>query len=148
MRRAWVKLFCEPWLRGSIRKESLEVRAIFTDLLAMAGDAAYGDPDVVSNGIIQLADDVGFADESISGILNIPLETWLRVKDRLSNHPDPEENRIEVAPLSQGFSIRMLNWESYQSEYRLQKKYRDTKKEERSPTPPKEEKKNKEGEGE
>jgi len=148
MRRAWVKLFCERWLRGSIRQESLEVRAIFTDLLAMAGDAAYGDPDIASNGIIQLAENVGFTDESISAILNVPLETWLRVKDRLSNHPDPGENRIEVVPLSQGFSIKILNWETYQSEYRRQKKYRQAKKEERSPTPPKEEKKNKEREGE
>jgi len=148
MRRAWVKLFCERWLRGSIRKEPLEVRAIFTDLLAMAGDAAYGDPDVASNGIIQLADCVGFTDESISGILNIPLETWLRAKDRLSNHPDPEENRIQVAPLSHGFSIKILNWETYQSEYRRQKKYREAKKEEKSPILLKEGKKNKEGEGE
>jgi len=91
MRRTWVKFYCDQWLRGSIRKESIEVRAIFTDLLAMAGDNAYGD-----DGLIQLAQDVGFTDELIAGILNVPLETWLSTKGRLSNHPDTEENRIEL----------------------------------------------------
>lgn len=148
MRRTWIKLFCDQWLRGSIRKESIEVRAIFADLLTMAGDSAFGDPNVASNGFIQLADDVGFTDETISGILNVSLETWLRVKDRLSNHPDPKENRIQVVSLSQGFSVKILNWEKYQSEYRRQRKYREAKKEERSPTPPKEEKEDIDIEGE
>lgn len=144
MRRTWVKLYCNQWLRGSIRKEPIEVRAIFTDLLMMAGDSAYGD-----DGLIQLADGVGFTDELIAGILNVSIETWIAAKERLSNHPDPKENRIKVASLSQGFAIQILNWKKYQNEYRRQKTYRDKKKEEKSPTPPKEEKKNiKEGEGE
>lgn len=126
MRRTWIKLFCDPWLRGSIRKESIEVRAIFTDLLAMAGDSAFGD-----TGIIQLADGVGFSDGTLAGILNIPLKTWLSVKKRLSAHPNSDENRIEIIPLSQGFAIHILKWKTYQSEYNRQRKYRESKEEEK-----------------
>jgi len=128
MRRTWVKFYCNQWLRGSIRKESIEVRAIFADLLAMAGDNAFGE-----DGMIQLADDVGFTDELISGVLNVQLKTWLSAKERLSNHPNPNENRIEIVPLSQGFSIRILNWQKYQSEYKRQRPYREGKKKEDSP---------------
>lgn len=148
MRRTWIKLFCDQWLRGSIRKESIETRGIFADLLAMAGDSGYGD-----DGLIQLAEGIGFTDELIAGILNVSPQVWLAVKKRLLNHPDPDENRIEIIPLSQGFSIQILNWTRYQSEYRRQKPYREAKKEERSPSPPKEEKiiegeGDREGEGE
>jgi len=134
MRRTWIKLFCDQWLRGSIRKECIEVRAIFADLLAMAGDSGYGD-----DGLIQLAEGVGFTDELIAGILNVSAQIWLTAKKRLIDHPDPDENRIQIIPLSQGYSIKILNWTRYQSEYRRQKPYRD-KKEEKSPKPPKEEK--------
>lgn len=124
MRRTWVKLFCDQWLRGSIRKEAIEVRAVFADLLTMAGDSAFGDPNIAANGTVQLAEDVGFTDEAMASILNVPLKTWGSTKKRLSNHPDPEENRIEIVPLSQGFGIRIINWTRYQSEYCRQKKYR------------------------
>ena len=76
MRRTWIKLFCDQWLRGSIRKEPVEVRAVFTDLLTMAGDSGFGDPNIAANGTVQLADDVGFTDEAIASILNVPLKTW------------------------------------------------------------------------
>lgn len=146
-----MKLFCDQWLRGSIRKESTDVRAIFADLLAMAGDSAYGDPNIASNGIIQLADDVGFNDEAIARILNVPLKIWLSVKKRLSAHPEPDENRIEIIALSQGFGIRILNWTRYQSEYQRQKKYREPIKKLQPPLSSVSscfEERNKEGEGE
>ena len=122
-RRTWIKLFCDNWLRGSIRAEDLETRATFMDLLALAGDSAYGD-----KGIIQLADGVGFTDEIIAGILNIPLEIWLKTKVRLSNHPDKNENRIIIQNINHGFSISIINWEKYQSEYERTKQYKSTKK--------------------
>lgn len=145
MRRTWIKLFCDQWLRGSIRKEAIEIRAIFADLLAMAGDSAYGD-----DGIIQLAEDVGFTDELIAGILNIPIKIWRSAKKRLSCHPVNTENRIEIISLQQGFSMRILNWQRYQSEYQRQKPYREDKKKETSPQTPLKETKDvdREGEGE
>jgi hypothetical protein len=122
-RREWFRIFSGRWLRGSLRKEAAEVRGIFADLLALAGDSAYGD-----DGIIQLADEVGVTDELIKDILNISMTLWLRVKDRLSNHPDPKENRIQIIPTKKGYAIKIINWKKYQSEYRRQKKYRDKKK--------------------
>ena len=85
----------------------------------MAGDSAYGD-----NGIIQLAENVGFTDENLAGILKIPIEIWIKAKDRLLNHPDPKENRIESIKLPVGFGVKIINWEQYQSEYSRQKPYR------------------------
>jgi hypothetical protein len=153
MRRTWIKLFCDNWLRGSIRQESLEVRAIFADLLALAGDSAFGD-----SGLIKLASGIGIADATIAGILNIPPEVWLAAKERLSNHPDPKENRIELLPLSQGYAIKIINWRRYQSEYQRQKAYQDIyrkrKKTARQKTPssppssPKKNEEEEEGEGE
>jgi len=149
MRRTWVKVFCDQWLRGSIRKETLEVRSVFMDLLTMAGDNAFSDPE--KDGTIQLADDVGFTDQAIASILNVPLKTWLFAKNRLANHPVPEENRIEIVPLSQGFAVRILNWKKYQSDYLRQRPYREGKKE-IPPASPKEKEedadKEREGEGE
>lgn len=123
MRKTWIKLWCHQWLRGSIRREPIEIRAIFADLLAMAGDNTYGE-----DGMIQIAEDYGFTDQALANLLNIHIQTWLAAKKRLSNHPDSEENRIEIIPLSQGFAIRILNWPRYQSEYARQRRYRGAEK--------------------
>jgi len=122
-RRQWIKLYVSEWLRGSIREEAVEIRGIFADLLALAGDSAYGEI-----GIIKLANGIGLADQTIAGILNIPPAIWLAAKERLSNHPDPRENRIELLPLPQGYAIKIINWRRYQSEYARQKPYRKAKK--------------------
>ena len=119
MRRTWIKIYCDGWLRGSIRAEEYYVRSVFCDLLVMAGDSAYG-----QDGIIRLAEGVGFSDEAIAGILNYPLEIWLKAKEKLSNHEDPKENRIEIIQEKIGFSIKIINWKHYQSEYSRQKSYR------------------------
>lgn len=118
-RRTWIKLYSNKVLRGSIRQEDPIVRSVFFDLLAMAADSAYGD-----SGIIKLADDVGFTDGNISGILNISLDIWKKAKKRLSDHPKPKENRIRIIPLKQDYAIEIINWKKYQSEYERQKKTR------------------------
>ncbi len=110
-RRTWVRIFCDKWLRGSIRQEPVEVRAIFIDLLAMAGDSVYGDI-----GEIKLAKLVGFSDEVIAGVLNVPVEVWKKAKEKLI-----ESSRIEVKNLNIGFMIRVINWKKYQSEYQRQR---------------------------
>lgn len=123
-RTTWIKLYSESWLRGSIRKETCEIRSVFVDLLTMAGDSAYGDI-----GTIQLADGVGFSDDLIAGMLNIPPNVWLKAKKRFASHPDTKENRIEIIKLKQGYAIKIINWVKYQSEYERQKPYRKQKKE-------------------
>lgn len=118
-RRTWIKIFSSNWLRGSIRKETAQVRGVFADLLAAAGDSEYGD-----DGIIQLADSIGLTDDLMAWNLNLPIDVWLEAKERLSHHPSPEENRIKIIPLQKGYAIQIVNWKKYQSEYRRQKKYR------------------------
>jgi len=113
-RRTWIKIYSEKWLRGSIRGENLEVRAVFIDLLALAGDSAYGD-----DGIIRLAPNCGFTDEQICKILNINDDVWIRAKKRLC-----ETGRITVNAYNE---IKIVNWKKYQSEYARQKEYRKKK---------------------
>ena len=123
-RRTWIKLWCGNWLRGSIRKERPETRGIFADVLALGGDSAYGE-----GGTIQIAEDVGFTDEAIAAILNVPSDMWQAAKEILSNHKDPDENRIRIRPLRIGYAIDIINWAGYQSEYERQKPYRKQRKE-------------------
>jgi len=119
MRRTWFKLYCDNWLRGSLRRESPALRGIWADLLAMAGDYAFGD-----DGVIERAKGLGFTDETIAGVLNVPAKLWIESKERLSNHPEAGENRIKLYALAGGYGIRILNWKKYQSEYQRQKPYR------------------------
>lgn len=118
-RRTWIKIYSEKWLRGSIRQESAELRGIFIDLLSLAGDSAYGD-----NGMIKLAENVGFTDEVLCGILNLSASQWKKGKNALANQENPDENRIKFTPIGQGYAINIINWSKYQGEYQRQKKYR------------------------
>lgn len=118
-RRTWIKLYCDKWLRGSLRKEGPELRGIWADLLAMAGENSFGE-----EGTIELAKGVGFTDETLAGVLNIPVKLWRAVKGRLVDHPEPGETRLEFYALGQGYGLRVLNWSRYKSEYSRQKPYR------------------------
>lgn len=124
MRRAWIKIHCRPWLQGSLRKEHESLRGIFADILAAAGDSDFGPP-----GEIWFGDEVGFTDEQFAGLLKVPLKRWLIYKERLSNHPDPKENRISFLKGIGGYGIKVLNFPYYQSDYERQKPYRKKKEE-------------------
>lgn len=82
------------------------------DLICLAGDSAYGD-----QGIIQLAEGVGFTYEQLGKILNTnaeDLEDAIKslVKDKMITTYG--ENVIEV-----------LEWSKFQSEYQRQKPVRE-----------------------
>ena len=109
--RRWVKFYCEQWLSGTIRDEPPEIRAVFVDLLALAGGGQYGDV-----GEIKLANGIGYTDQQISEILRIRLALWRRAKSQLIT-----SNRIETT--SKG-AITIVNWSKYQSDYQRQKPYR------------------------
>lgn len=115
--RTWVKINCDRWFDGTIRKEPIEVRAIWTDILALAGRTGQ-------DGTIRLpGTDLGYTDEQIASIFQVPLSIWLSAKERLRNHPmGPEENRIHI---NGGNVIEIINWSSYQSEYIRQLSYRE-----------------------
>jgi len=101
-----------------MRKEPAFVRGIFIDLIAMAGDSAFG-----NDGIIKLAEGVGVTDKVISGIIFVSQKQWKEAKKRLSSGPEP---RIEIIDLKSGYAIKIINWEKYQSEYNRQKSYRQS----------------------
>lgn len=103
-RRTWIKIFCDNWLRGTIREETPSIRGVWVDLLTLAGDSAYGDI-----GKISLAKRCGLSDEQICVVLNIDKELWKKAKKRLL-----KTERIRVNGYNE---IKILNWKKYQSEY-------------------------------
>lgn len=113
-RRTWIKIYVDKWLRGTIRDESLEVKGGWIDILALAGDSAYGD-----EGKIQFAKNVGYTDYQLASIFKTDLQTWLKIKKRLTT-----TKRIKV---TKNNVIFVLNWGKYQSEYSRQKPYREKK---------------------
>ena len=120
--RTWIKIYCEPWIKGSLRQETRELRGTWADILALAGNSSYGEL-----GIIQLAPELGLNDEQIAGLLNISLSDWLADKQRLL-----DTERIEVDGKN---CIKVVNFLHYQSEYNRLKKYRGTKKSTKKSTP-------------
>jgi hypothetical protein len=110
--RTWVKIHCDKWVRGPIRKEPIEVRAVWVDILAMAGDSAFG-----NSGIIAITENFGYNDEAIAGILNISDEVWQQAKQRLV-----KTDRIKILKNN---VIEIVNWNIYQDEYQRQKPYRE-----------------------
>jgi len=115
-RRTWIKIYCDNWLRGTLREETAELRGIWTDILTLAGDSTYGD-----EGYIKLANNVGYTDEQIASILQLKdVITWEKTKKILK-----ETDRISIL---EGNVIRIVNWRKYQSEYMRQKPQRIAKK--------------------
>jgi hypothetical protein len=111
-RRTWIKIFTDKWLRGTLRDETVEVRGIWVDILTLAGDSAFGD-----EGYIKLAEDIGYTDKQISGILRLQnIESWLLAKKKLGT-----TGRIEIL---ENNVIKIINWKKYQSDYYRQKPYR------------------------
>ena len=110
-RRTWIKIYAEKWLRGTLREESSSLRGIWMDILALAGDSAYGDV-----GKIQAVEGIGYPDELIKEILKVEMKEWEEAKGRLC-----ETQRIVVSKKN---VIEIMNWGRYQSEYDRQRSYR------------------------
>jgi hypothetical protein len=112
--RTWIKVYCEPWLGGTLREEKPEIRGVWIDLLVLAGSGQYGD-----TGEIKLRNGIGFTDKQIAEILNITKSLWRRAKQRFI-----ETERIKVTEKG---AISITNWGKYQSEYERQKPYCERK---------------------
>lgn len=106
MKRTWVKLFCNQWLNGSARNDPLEVRALWVDLLAIAGE--FG-----GDGRVRITENIPFSDENIAKIMRVRLSIWRKVKLYLI-----ENGRISVD--NDGF-LTIAKWTTYQSEYQRTK---------------------------
>jgi hypothetical protein len=109
--RTWIKIYCDKWLTGSLKEEDIELRGVWISLLALAGNLTFG-----HSGLISLPNGIGLPDVTISDILCIPEDVWLRAKARLG-----KTKRIAV---QKNNVIKILNWKKYQSEYSRQKTYR------------------------
>lgn len=115
--RNWIKIYCANWLQSEdLRSSPSDVRAVWIDLLCLAGVGAYGDV-----GVIKITPTVGIPDETLASILGIQVERWKEIKDFFS-----EKKMIKV---HENNIIEILNWKTYQSEYHRQKPYREKKKE-------------------
>jgi len=120
--RTWIKIYCDKWVTGTLRGDAPDARGAWIDLLALAGTGQYGD-----TGEIKLANGVGYTDEQIAEILCIRKPLWRKAKARLL-----ETGRIDISPRG---AIRIINWRRYQSEYRRQKPYRESKRDSSTPEP-------------
>jgi hypothetical protein len=109
--RAWVKINCDFWLKGSLRDATPEVRGVMADLYCLAGGGLYGE-----TGEIQITDKEGFPDESLAKVFNMPLEKFRAAKAKLM-----ELKLIEVGVNN---VIVISDWKEHQSEYNRQKRYR------------------------
>lgn len=108
--RTWIKIYCDKWLNGTIREETLEVRAVWVDLLVLAGSGRYGD-----SGEVKITDSVGFLDQQLADLMQISVQKWVACKKKLV-----ETDRVEVLEKN---VIRIKNWTRYQSEYERTKQY-------------------------
>jgi DnaD/phage-associated family protein len=109
--RTWIKIYCDKWLNGTIREESLEVRAVWVDLLVLAGSGKYGD-----SGEIKITDSIGLLDQQLADLLQISTRKWKIISKRLQ-----ETDRICITERN---VIAIKNWAKYQSEYERQKDQR------------------------
>lgn len=110
-RRTWIKVYSDKWLRGTINKESLEVKGAFISLLAMASDSPYE-----NKGEILITSDIGYTDEQYAKILNTSTSQWAEIKTILMNTQRISADTNNI--------IYITNWTKYQSEYERQKSYR------------------------
>jgi hypothetical protein len=110
MRRNWIKLYVDQCLRGSMMEElANEERWSWIGLLLLAGDCPI-------EGEIGITNEIGYTDEQISKMIDVPIEILRRAKAKM----------IEAGKISTGDNniIRIVNWKKYQSEYGRQRVYR------------------------
>ena len=110
-RRRWVKLYVTGWLHGSIRWQfTSEERGVWADLIALAGE-------IQQNGKICDNDGRSLPRSFIANQLNIK-QTLLDQVIAKCLH----EGRLAI---DDNEVLSLTNYDTYQSEYERQKKYRD-----------------------
>lgn len=111
MRRTWVKIYVDQWLRGTLRDElEPDERSIWADFIALAGDSPF-------EGKIAITESIGYSDEQLAEMLKCPVELIQRAKAKFLKYDKITQNNYRV--------IDLQNWQKFQSEYQRQKKYRE-----------------------
>ncbi len=104
-RMRWVRLWTQETLYGTTNRElTLEERAIWFEMLALAGDSP-------TPGIICVSPGVSLTDAQLSSILDAPEALIRQAKTKLS---DPQINKININGTG---CIQIVNWSRYQSEF-------------------------------
>jgi hypothetical protein len=116
-RRNWIKLWTHEWLTGTVRWQlTLAQRAMWADLLALAGDSRF--PGIVTPG------------ESAGKLIGYPVSYFAGLFRCTGSSVTEafvlfeQQNRIKIG---EGGEIHIVNWEKYQSEYqekRQRKQYK------------------------
>lgn len=103
-------MYSEEWLYGSIRKYAPEIRAVWTDLQAMASKPPFC-------GKICISENIGYSFEQLAGLFNTPVDVFINAIDIFvfEKYISISDNKI----------ITLLDWEKYQSEYDRLRKYKE-----------------------
>ncbi len=72
--RAWIKIYCDKWLRGNIRQERPEFRSVLIDLLSLAAER-----------ILSCDGFAIFSDDEIQSVLKLDTLKWKCMKKKLIN---------------------------------------------------------------
>ncbi len=117
--RTWIKLWVNEWLEGTTRYQLTSAqRAFWTDLMAMAGRGRYG-------GVVCAGKDgdtyIGYPVSKYQGLMPEKFD----VLKAFALFEETEKIRVEVSGESlKLYTVFILNWARYQSEYERTKKYR------------------------
>jgi len=111
MRKKWVKLWTQESLYGSIVTElEPEERWVWIGLLLLAGDS-------IEPGKVCAAPGIPWTDEQLANILKIPLDVWLRAKEKMLRHDKVQQNDNGI--------LHIVNWEKYQGDFEKQEYMRE-----------------------
>ena len=114
MRKLWIKVHVQGYLKslrkGSLGKLDLEERAIWSGLLALAGDSAFP-------GLITVTGNIGYSDDQLADALMTSKDAIRKSKKSMIR-----EKMIKVDGVG---NIKIVNWKQYQTEYERQKPYRE-----------------------
>jgi len=118
-RMVWFRTYVDKWLRGKIRKEKSVTRSVLHDIVTMAADSPYENPDGSRD--IKVADNVGYSNQQFCNILNFSMEEWLFGTNRLE--------KMGTIAIDDNNIIKVIHWHKYQTPYqrvkKAQKEYRD-----------------------
>jgi hypothetical protein len=113
-RRRYGKFWGEKYRNAEpkhIHSASVNARCAWVELFALVINSEYAD-----DGVIQLTPTLGYTDEQLAGLINMPIRSWLAAKKELV-----DIREIEVLD---GNRIRWVRWRETQPEYERQKQLR------------------------
>jgi len=112
LRRNWIKLYVGQILTGTMMDElKNEERWSWIGLLLLAGDSKV-------EGCVCVTAKMGYTDEQICELLDVPLDIFKKAKSKMV--------KCEKIKVLDNNVIKIVNWNKYQSEYKRQRKYRES----------------------